>query len=357
MKIKDDSKKNTRVLMIGPGRNVRGGISSVVNQYFDSEISDTYDMDYIETMREGSKVFKLFMAIKAYVIFYFWINKFDIIHIHMASHNSFYRKKVFIDCAKKRGKKIIIHIHGGGFEKFYNKEVSDNQRSVIKKTINKADALVVLTENWRLFFANIIPNDRIFVISNSVKIPQYTVKNYSVRNIVYLGKMREKKGTYDLIRSMRRVVGVMSDAKLFLAGDGEVVECKELVRKLDLCESIHFEGWISGSQKSDLLINCVVFAFPSYFEGMPMALLEAMSYGLVVVASNIDGIKEFIDDGVDGFLIEPGDEAEIANTIIKAFSGNLNAIGNNARKKIIENFNLDNSINKIKDLYNGVLFK
>ena len=104
-----------RVLMIGPARCVHGGISGVVNNYYEAGLDRKIELRYIGTMVEGGKVRKLLQAGWAYLCFLGALAHYDIVHVNMASDNSYRRKSIFIKTAKRFHKKIVIHQHGGDF--------------------------------------------------------------------------------------------------------------------------------------------------------------------------------------------------------------------------------------------------
>ena len=108
-----------KVLMLGPDRSVHGGISQMVNNYYDSGLDQKVELRYIGTMVEGSKFRKLLQAVWAYIRFCVHLGQSRIVHVNMASDASYYRKSVFVRTARLCGKKLIIHQHGGDFETFY----------------------------------------------------------------------------------------------------------------------------------------------------------------------------------------------------------------------------------------------
>ena len=101
-----------KVLMIGAGRDVKGGVSTVVNQYYEAGLDNLVDLTYIPTMEDGNKLRKLKVATKAYLEYLRVLNKVDIVHVHMSHRASFFRKRYFINAAYRKNKKIIIHMHG-----------------------------------------------------------------------------------------------------------------------------------------------------------------------------------------------------------------------------------------------------
>ena len=130
-----ENQKKPKVLMIGPDRSVHGGISGVVNNYYEAGLDKKIDLCYIGTMVEGSKFRKLGQAAKAFCLFCIKLPGYDIVHVNMASDSSYYRKSFFIKAARHAGKKIVIHQHGGDFETFYYKEQSGRGRKKIDKVL------------------------------------------------------------------------------------------------------------------------------------------------------------------------------------------------------------------------------
>ena len=159
-----------KVLMIGPDRSVHGGISGVVNNYYEAGLDKKIDLTYIGTMVDGGKLRKLFQAMKAYVLFCLKLPQNQIVHVNMASDSSYYRKSVFIRTAKCFGKKIVIHQHGGDFQTFYYQELSEKERMRLKKTLAMGDAFLVLAQVWKNFFSEIVDVEKIMVLPNAIQI-------------------------------------------------------------------------------------------------------------------------------------------------------------------------------------------
>lgn len=160
-----------KVLMIGPARCVHGGISGVVNNYYEAGLDRKVDLRYIGTMVEGGRLKKLIRAGVAYLRFLAVLPGCDIVHVNMASDNSYRRKSIFIKTAKRLGKKIVIHQHGGDFETFYEKEQSRKGQKRIKRVLEMGDAFLVLAPPWKEFFGKIIGRERITVLPDSIAIP------------------------------------------------------------------------------------------------------------------------------------------------------------------------------------------
>lgn len=353
----NDVKNAPRVLMIGPGRDVMGGISTVVNSYFDLKLNERVELRYIASMEDGNKIKKLRVATKAYLEFRKCLKDFDIVHVHMAAQASFTRKSIFIRLAKKAGKKIIIHQHAADFDDFFFKQSDEAKRQQITEVFAMADRVIVLSEEWADFFGKHVCDEKeIEIIHNGVIIPNYEKTDYTDQNVLFLGRLGERKGAYDLLKVIPDVLKRIPNARFFFGGDGEVERCKELAEKTGIADNVSFLGWIRDTEKEEYLKKCSTFVLPSYHEGMPMSVLESMSYGLATISTNAGGIPQIISQGIDGYRVEAGDLKELETTLVRVLvsSNEKRILGQAARKKIVERFNAERNIDLLCTLYQKV---
>ena len=346
-----------KVLMIGPGRDVKGGISTVVNQYYEAHLDEMVQLKYIATMEDGNKLKKLLIAAKALVQFKHCVKDYDIVHVHMASRASFYRKSYFVKIAYAIGKKIVIHMHGGEFDVFYNEECNANQRENVRKIFAMADVVIALSDSRSKFLGKICDSKKVMTLYNSVVLPAYQKNDYQDQNVLFLGRLGKRKGAYDLIEAMPKVITSCPDVHFYLGGDGEIEMCRQKCEEMGISDYVTFLGWVKGKDKVDILKKCSIYVLPSYHEGMPMSVLEAMSYGLATVSTTIGGIANVIDDGKDGILIVPGDKDKIADSLIILLQHPIykKQIGKAGRTKIEDKFNLDRMVLKLVAEYQKII--
>lgn len=346
-----------RVLMIGAGRDVRGGVSSVVNSYYDAGLDKLCELTYLPTMEDGSKLKKLFVAAGARLRFENLIKKNDILHVHMSSDNSFYRKAVFIRKAYKEGKKIIIHMHGSTFDLFYKERCNDTQKQQVRQIFAMADKVIALSEDWKEFLAEYICDEqKVMVIYNSVKIPETYRKDYTNRKILFLGILGQRKGTYDLIEAMPEILQKFPDIHVYFGGDGERQLAEQLCRDKGIEDKVTFLGWVRGAEKEQFLKECSIYVLPTYHEGMPMSILEAMSYGMAVASTYVGGIPHIITDGENGLLCEAGDRETLQKNLLRLLDDKKlrERLGQNARDMIKREFDAKESVKKIATLYTAL---
>ena len=103
--------------------------------------------------------------------------------------------------------------------------------------------------------------------------------------------------------------------KLLIGGDGEIEKVQQYIIDNKLDNVAEYIGWISGEEKTKLLNEVDVFVLPSYNEGLPISILEAMSYNLPIISTKVGGIPEVLKNEYNGYLINPGDLIALENAI------------------------------------------
>lgn len=343
-----------RVLMIGPGKMVKGGISTVVDNYYALGLDQLVDLTYLPTMEDGAKIKKLIVAAGAYMRFGRLVKNSDIVHVHMAAQASFGRKALFIEKAHKAGKKIIIHEHAADFDKFFFEESDDAKREKIKHIFSIADRVIVLSEEWAYFFEkNVCDSGKIEILYNGVVLPEYEKEDYHDHNVLMLGRLGQRKGTYDLLKAVPMVVKSIPDVRFYLGGDGDVEQCKSIVKRNNLEQNVFFLGWVRDKEKEKQLKRCSTFILPSYYEGMPMSVLEAMSYGLATISTNAGGIPQIIEDGVDGIRVDAGSVEAITTALVQVLENEegRKRLGKAGRSKIERKFDFKANVARLVEIY------
>jgi glycosyltransferase involved in cell wall biosynthesis len=307
-----------RVLMLGPDLQVRGGVSAVENALIAS-LPPEIAVTQLPTMVEGSKWRKLIVFIEAIVRTFVELGRHpDVVHIHFASRASSVRKILLARLALARGARLIMHAHGGGYRDYWA-TLSPAARATNVRTLSRAHCLIVLGETWREFFASLgVPRERIVSLPNPVALPAALPKRLGRSHVrlVYLGLFARSKGVFDVIDALTRLQPeVLGRTRLVLAGNGEMQQVRELVERRGLARFVEVRDWLSPTERDRLLASADAFVLPSYAEGLPMSLLEAMAWGLPVISTAVGSIPEHVHQGAQGLLVTPGDVSELAGAI------------------------------------------
>ena len=345
-----------RIVMIGSSRTTRGGISSIVDVYFAAGLFDRWDAEYLETHCDGSKARKLAKALGAWIAFMARLvyGEVGLLHVNIASDASFRRKACFILPAHLLGVPYVLHMHGGDFERFYRERCGPVARRLLEFVYGHAGAVIALTEGWRRTIEAIVPAARVVVIPNPVAMPRTPapVATNSPR-VTFLGMVKEAKGVYELLDAFSTVARAHPDARLVVAGDGELEKFRYKACERDLFDAIETPGWVGAPEKDALLQSASVFVLPSHIEALPMSLLEAMAAGLPVVATRVGGIPDVVTDGREGCLVAPRDPVALAAAIERLLDDPAQrvALGLAARRRVAESYSVAAVIPRIESLW------
>lgn len=292
-------------------RVVRGGVAAVENVY-----STFYQpFNHVTTTVTNGQVKKLLVLCKAILQFLYWMlfhPEIKIVHVQGSVGASFWRKAIFIYIAKFFHKKVVWHMHAGRFAVFYQQH-----RYAVRKVVNKSDVIIALSEYWKEYFKNEFPTKRVEIIKNVISAPRVHKQQTGYFTLLFLGLLGRNKGIYDLLECIRdHKVEFQGKLKLYIGGNGEIEHVKQLIKEYGIADIVIFEGWVSGDKKIELLNKSDAYILPSYKEGLPISILEAMSYGMPIISTPVGGIPEIVSNGENGYLVEPGNKEDIYKAII-----------------------------------------
>lgn len=351
------SEKTGKVFMVGPSLETQGGISSVLEIY-SRNFKDSMNMRFISSYSGKNRILDMLLFTRA-MLEIFFCNLFSgnpVFHLHVASKGSYLRKSILAKICMMFHHKVILHVHGSMFDQFLESAVQRKRRDIIA-LFNKADKVIVLSEYWFSYFARYVPKERLRIIYN----PSSTFQNGFARTyrksgmrILFMGRLGERKGAYDLITAVSRLKEI--DFSLSLYGDGEIDEIRELVKKEGLQHIVTVNSWVSHSKINEIYDGADMMVLPSYAEGLPMSLLEAVGKGLPVVSTRVGGIPEVVEDGRNGFLIEPGDTEALADRlrVLLTSPGLLESMGRESLAIAGERFSIDKIGRQLADLYKSL---
>ncbi|MDG4658482.1 glycosyltransferase family 4 protein [Ectobacillus antri] len=347
------------VIMIGSHLRVTGGITRVVKNYIEADLGKKVNLEYFPTYYGAGHVVNIIYFIIQFLKLFIKINilsqKYDVAHIHMSYRGSFVRKRQIINLLAKANIPVILHMHGSQFKDFYN-ESNDKKKQQIVETLNKVKVILALGEQWKSYYESICETE-VISLDNAV-FPKQSINNTADKiYITTMGVLSQRKGTYDLIEVGARLKGKIDNKyKFVLAGDGEIDKVKKKIADLGLDDLFIVPGWISDDKTiEEIYQKTIIYVLPSYNEGMPMSILEAMSYGLPIISTNVGSIASVVKES-NGYIIEPGDVERLYNNILQMLNNpqDLELMSRENVNKITSEYNIFKSLENLVPLYKKV---
>lgn len=348
-----------KILVIGPSPvRSKGGMATVIEEIVkDKKLNEEFEIDVYESYIDGNKLKVLLFSVISFIRFYFTKRNYDIYHIHAASYGSTFRKGWYVYAVKKWGKKVILHIHGAEYMIFYDKS---NKKEKIRSILNAADRVIALSNEWKHRFDETFGLTNCVVLENGIDMerlqPAITSYQEHPHTFVSLGRLGERKGTYDLITAIEQAKTEVPDIKCYLAGDGEIEKCKDLIKQKKLDNNIIVVGWADFDKKLELLRKSSVLVLPSYNEGLPMAILEGMACGKAIISTTVGAIPEVVKKE-NGILVQPGDISGLRDALCKYCMDleEVERIGSANIDLIKSNYSMNVMHQKLAMYYNDVM--
>jgi len=349
-----------RVLHVGPNVHARGGIASVIETYARCLANESVSVRRLATVNEGTRLRKTLAAMHAYARAPLEILRADIVHVHTASRNSWRRKVPIMLLTKLYRRKLVIHIHGGGFADVLD-ALGSWRRRLSLRLLSQADCIVCLSAAKRAELARHVGDMPTVTIPNPSRfVPEAVdITSDGRRDILFTGWIEEAKGVFDLIRAFALIVQAYPEKKLrlVLAGKGKLDTCRELARECGIEDRVILPGWLAPAALQKLYARALIYCLPSYLEGLPMGLLEAMAYGLPTITCPVGGIPDVVDDGVQGLFVSPGNVREIATALRRLLSdpAGREAMGTAGRSRVLSRYAPEHVCGQLAQLYAALL--
>lgn len=344
----------SNVIFAGPHYQLRGGMASVLKVY--AQTIDTFL--FLPTYKYTNPIAAQFYFAGACLKLFWWLltkPSVKIVHIHTASRGSFFRKSILVLIAKLFRKKAILHIHAGEFKIFY-------QQSGFKKYIlyilRITDELICLSGEWKEYFEKLTGKNCV-VLNNPVIMPPAVATKGPVRplHVLFLNHINKHKGLFDLTNYIRDNQNWLRGNFTFvIAGAGETVQLEKFIADNQLQDIIDFKGWVEGSTKQQLINDCDIFILPSYNEGLPVSILEAMASKKAIIATSVGGIPRIVKPGINGWLMKPADTSML-DLIFKEIAADMDVTVTygQASFEIAQDYSPEKVKDELSGIYNALI--
>lgn len=339
-------------MLVGPGPGGKGGIAVVIETIATSQLAERFRLVVVPTHSTSGRARKALRAVlgigRAGLLIA--LRRVDLVYLHVSSGFSLRRKALVATIARVARLPYVVHVHAGNFDAYYE-QAARWERLLVRRTLGGAALVIALSPSWERRVQALAPC-RTTAIPNMVRIPRDRAPlDASPPLIVSLGRLGDPKGSATLVRALARLDGRQREARLLLAGDGDRAPIAGEARRLGVGDRVELPGWIGPDERARTLLAASVFALPSRDEGLPMALLEAMAYGLPAIVSPVGGIPDVFEDGRHGYFVQPDDPDALADRL-RALLENpdlARTMGEQARADAMTRYDVDVVIARLGD--------
>jgi glycosyltransferase involved in cell wall biosynthesis len=356
------------VLVCGPHRDAVSGVSTHVNLLMGSTLADDFELLHFQVGGEGrsegrwSRIARIAaspFALFATILF----RGVAVVHLNTSLNvRAYWRDLAYLWVAKALGARVVWQVHGGALPRDF---VGDRRlpAALLRWTLGLPDLVAVLARCELDAYTEFVPGQRVIVMPNGIDCRAFArvppVRSYAQRalRLAYIGRLAREKGLYETLQGLRIATEIGVDARLAIAGEGaEGPALVRYARALGIANRVSFSSPVFGDEKVRMLGESDVAVLPSYAEGLPYALLEAMAAGIPVLATPVGAIPDVMTHGIHGLLVKPRDPVAIAQAIAELAGDRerLSWMSRACRRRVLAAYSIDRLARELA-LHYGVL--
>lgn len=351
----------SRVLLVGKGPPDRGGISAFLQALLASDLSATHDLRLLNLTRDEvpeagrlttanvTRTLSDARAVRRAA------RGADIVHIHTALVPAVTLLRAGLLCAAARsaGAAVLLHVHSGLVEHWLT---TPARRALARAALTSANHVVTMSNPTREALVRVTGPRRTSVVDNGIDTERFhpAERANAIPRILYAGLLTPRKGVVDLLRASEELTRRGVPHELVLAGGmPDEGPADEAAVRAAATPSAVFLGARPHEEMPALYRGADLFCLPSWFEAMPLSILEAMASGVAVVASAVGDVPRIVEDGVTGHVV-PAKRPDLladALAVLVSDEGARRAMGAAGRARVVERFTTGRMIDGIAALY------
>lgn len=276
-------------------------------------------LEGLDTRGQGSALSSLGVLARALRTLWQGHRRGDVagVHIHLAERLSLLRKAILMLACQALSLPMIVHLHAAQFPQFYQR-LPRFARWLTRRLLRMAPVIVVLGPASRRFVTQVlqVPAAKVRIVYNGVpSAPLPRSLAGPVRQILFVGNLSQRKGVGDLLQALTLPGWDRAHTRVVLAGGGDVVGYRRKAQALGLGDWVEWTGWLEREQVAQLMAGADILVLPSYDEGLPLVILEAMAQAVAVVCTPVGEIPELITDGQQALFVAPGNAPDLARQL------------------------------------------
>lgn len=311
-----------KIIYIVSSSGAAGGGMGRVKDYILASGGDAegrYRFEPLVSRDDRGAAFSLLLLLGA-VLTIWWnalLGRVAFVHVNLGDKGSALRKGLVILGARLAFVPVVLHLHAAALIELHAGS-SWLVRQAIRLPFRASSTVIVLGRLWRDWLVDVlkINGEKIEVLYNGVPVEptprRFTNDPGRPRKILFLGLLTERKGISDFLHALAMIPAGAPPWQAIIAGNGDIAGYTAMAQALGLAERTQFTGWVEQKGVRALLAEVDMMVLPSYHEGLPLVILEALGAGAPVICTPVGAIPEVLEHDRDVILIEPGDRAALA---------------------------------------------
>ena len=362
-----------KVLLAGHLPPPVGGVGTYYQSLLSSSLPDRVNLLFVQTSthnrelsQSGRATFSnLIAAMKDCVRFFRAVASFRprICHIGTAFGLSFIKHSMCVFIARIFGSRVLLHPHCS-LSALYM-EHNKVWRWYFRQVIRQTHGVVALSKEW-MQLPQIVRGCKVHSLPNAIDLAPYQglaqqrlahSHNNGVVHVLYLGYIGQAKGSFDLLDAAQclssKGVGVAFDLAGSELHPGELDLMRQKIDAANMSRVVKIHPPVLSAEKLVFFRDGDIFVYPSYSEGMPMAVIEAMASGLPIVAATVGGLPDLVREGVNGMLVEPGRSDQLAAALLRISSDSRlrHTMQENSAQIAREEYDIEQHVFKLVEIY------
>ncbi|MGB5080356.1 MAG: glycosyltransferase family 4 protein [Burkholderiales bacterium] len=357
-----------KIVLFGPSLNALSGVSTHLRTLLASDLARDYDLLHFQVGSEGRRENVLqrlmrFIFSPLRLALFLTVTGARVVHMNVSLNpKSYWRDLVYSIVSRSLGRRVVTQIHGGAMpQDFFRGHALLTW--ILRRFLVSSDVVTVLSsaelEAYRKFDARINAH----LVPNAIDPAGLTDRlrfynTHAPLRLVYVGRLVRAKGLFEIVEALSELKRAGREFVFFVAGEGEDHgELMAASEKAALQDRVRFLGSVFAAEKRRLWLQSDVFVFPSYMEGLPYSLLEAMAAGCVPIATPVAAIPDVMRDGEHGLFVPARDPGALAIAVATLDDDRerLIRLARAARRRVLEQYTVARLAGDFRALYEGCL--
>lgn len=357
-----------KIVVFGPSLDAMSGVSTHVRMLLTSDLPQDYELLHFQVGSEGrrentlAKLLRFTLSPLQLALFLLRTGA-EVVHLNASlDPKAYWRDLAYSIVARLLGRRVVNQIHGGAMpQDFFRGNALLTW--VLRRFLVSSDVVTVLSSAeltaYRAFDARI----NVRLIPNAIDPAGLAdqARPYNTDRplkLVYIGRIVRAKGLFEVIEALTELKRAGREFELSIAGEGaDRTELMTVSKKAGLQDRVRFRGRVFAAEKCRLWLDSDLFVFPSYSEGLPYSLLEAMAAGCVPITTPVAAIPDVMQDGEQGLFVPAKDAVALASAVAALDDDRerLTRMAMAARRRVLERYTVARLADDFRELYDGCL--